>query len=91
MRSERSVRTMWLRVMTLNMRKHPSVGNREIRTHHHGESLRSVITESPAHCIRASSQRLEKCKLMVLEGRRCGASTRSAQSQICSYMLAAFN
>ena len=33
-----------------NMRKHPSVGNREIRTHHHGESLRSVITESPAHC-----------------------------------------
>ncbi len=32
-----------------NMRKHPSVGNREIRTHHHGESLRSVITESPAH------------------------------------------
>jgi len=33
-----------------NMRKHPSVGNREIRTPHHGESLRSVITESPAHC-----------------------------------------
>ena len=33
-----------------NMRKHPSAGNREIR-HHHGESLRLVITESPAHCI----------------------------------------